>query len=155
MSKLSFRARQVDYGKRLPIYVNDELPDIGEYAAINRSVPQMPSGMEKEEEAEHHLQRALSAQQVFGSSSAQEYAIPTPQVKPVDAEKYECIYAADCPKVMTYIRMQPFCNELEYADYDCDAEDEVWLAASHIGVEPFESVMDRLEKATGYSINVL
>lgn len=155
MSKLSFRARQVDYGKPLPIYRSDELPDSSEVTNINRSVPQMPTGMEKEEEAEHHLQRALSAQQVFGSSSAQEYAIPTPKVKPVDADKYDRIYAADCPKYMTYIRLQPFGNEIEYADYDADVEDEEWLAAqTNCSVDCFESIMDRLEEATGYSNNV-
>lgn len=51
MSKLSFRARQVDYTKPLPIYLNHDLPDLQDFAAINRSVPQMPTGMEKDEEA--------------------------------------------------------------------------------------------------------
>jgi hypothetical protein len=51
MSKLSFRARQVDYSKPLPIYLNHDLPDLQDFAAINRSVPQMPTGMEKDEEA--------------------------------------------------------------------------------------------------------
>jgi hypothetical protein len=51
MSKLSFRSRQVDYTKPLPIYLNNDLPDLQDYAAINRSVPQMPTGMEKDEEA--------------------------------------------------------------------------------------------------------
>jgi hypothetical protein len=51
MSKTSFRPRQVDYTKQMPVYVNDELPDLQDYSTINRSVPQMPSGMEKEEES--------------------------------------------------------------------------------------------------------
>lgn len=104
MSKLSFRARQVDYTKSLPIYLNDEIPDVQEYAAINRTVPQMPSGMEKEEETEHHLQRALSAQQVFGISST-DYAIPTPKVE-IDNKKYDRIYNVECPIYKTYIRIQ-------------------------------------------------
>lgn len=51
MSKLSFRARQLDPAKPMPIYMAEELPDMPEYTAINRAVPQMPSGMEKEEES--------------------------------------------------------------------------------------------------------
>lgn len=51
MSKLSFRARQLDPAKPMPIYLAEELPDMPEYSAINRAVPQMPSGMEKEEES--------------------------------------------------------------------------------------------------------
>ena len=48
MSK--FRARALDACKPMPIFRADELPDLPDFAAINRAVPQMPSGMEKEEE---------------------------------------------------------------------------------------------------------
>lgn len=51
MSKVSFRARALDSNKPLPVYTEDELPDLAEYVPINRAVPQMPTGMEKEEEA--------------------------------------------------------------------------------------------------------
>lgn len=51
MSKLSFRARALDPSKPMPIYLAEEIPDLPEYSAINRAVPQMPSGMEKEEES--------------------------------------------------------------------------------------------------------
>lgn len=50
MSKLSFRARALDAAKPMPVYKSDEIPDLPDFAAINRAVPQMPTGMEKEEE---------------------------------------------------------------------------------------------------------
>ena len=50
MSKLSFRARALDATKSMPVYKLDEIPDLPDFAAINRAVPQMPTGMEKEEE---------------------------------------------------------------------------------------------------------
>lgn len=63
MSKLSFRARALDPSKSLNIHIAEELPDLTEYSAINRAVPQMPSGMEKEEESvsffSHHHRRQL------------------------------------------------------------------------------------------------
>lgn len=73
MSKLSFRARALDPSKSLNIHIAEELPDLTEYSAINRAVPQMPSGMEKEEESvsfffHHHrrqLGRAFSAAAIF------------------------------------------------------------------------------------------
>lgn len=105
MSKLSFRSRQVDYTKPLPIYHNNDLPDLQDIAAINRSVPQMPTGMEKDEETEHHLQRALSALQAFGATSSNEYAIPTPKVE-TDENIYNRIYKTECPKFKQYIRIQ-------------------------------------------------
>jgi len=50
MSKLSFRARQLDAYKAMPVYRSEEIPEVADVAAINRAVPQMPTGMEKEEE---------------------------------------------------------------------------------------------------------
>lgn len=50
MSKLSFRARALDAAKPLPVYRNKDLPDLTDCVSINRAVPQMPTGMEKEEE---------------------------------------------------------------------------------------------------------
>ncbi|VDM43045.1 unnamed protein product [Toxocara canis] len=49
-SKLSFRARNLDASKSMPVYVVDELPDLAECTPINRAVAQMPTGMEKDEE---------------------------------------------------------------------------------------------------------
>lgn len=49
-SKLSFRARNLDASKPMPVYVADELPDLSECTPINRAVAQMPTGMEKDEE---------------------------------------------------------------------------------------------------------
>lgn len=57
MSKLSFRARALDAAKPMPIYMTEELPDLPDYSAINRAVPQMPSGMEKEEECVSFLRK--------------------------------------------------------------------------------------------------
>ncbi|RNA23057.1 enhancer of polycomb -like protein [Brachionus plicatilis] len=163
MSKLSFRARQVDYSKPLPIYYNNEIPDLQDFAAINRSVPQMPTGMEKDEEAEHHLQRALSALQVYGTTTSNEYAIPTPNVE-IDNKMYESIYSVECPKQKQYIRIQPFSNDFDYPDYDADIEDEQWLKEYKNKLPDdftddlflfFENTMDRLEKAVGFSTNLM
>ncbi len=51
MSKLSFRARALDALKPLPVFRCEDLPDLHEYVSINRAVPQMPTGMEKDEES--------------------------------------------------------------------------------------------------------
>lgn len=51
MSKLSIRPRNLDACKFIPIYKCEEIPDLHDYASINRSIPQLPTGMEKEEES--------------------------------------------------------------------------------------------------------
>lgn len=53
MSKVSFRARALDATKPMPVYRAEEIPDLPDFANINRSVPAMPTGMEKEEETVH------------------------------------------------------------------------------------------------------
>ncbi|KAL1140417.1 hypothetical protein AAG570_000349 [Ranatra chinensis] len=139
MSKLSFRARALDASKPLPIYMSEELPDLPEYSAINRAVPQMPSGMEKEEECEHHLQRAI----VTG------LIIPTPEVTKVDdTTMYDRLYPPTYKQPRQLIRMQPFAMEEDYPDYDIDSEDEKWITMQKLDISPrkFEEMMDRLEK---------
>ena len=49
-TKLSFRARALDAVKPMPIYIQEDVPDLKDLATINRTVPEMPTGMEKEEE---------------------------------------------------------------------------------------------------------
>lgn len=50
MSKLWFRARALDAAKPLPVYRSRDLPDLSDLLSVSRTVPQMPTGMEKEEE---------------------------------------------------------------------------------------------------------
>jgi enhancer of polycomb-like protein len=50
MSKLSFRARALDTSKPIPVYRATDIADLTDVTAINRSVPLLPTGMEREEE---------------------------------------------------------------------------------------------------------
>ncbi|XP_076624633.1 enhancer of Polycomb [Colletes latitarsis] len=150
MSKLSFRARALDASKPMPIYMAEELPDLPDYSAINRAVPQMPSGMEKEEECEHHLQRAICTGLI----------IPTPEVTDLaDAEAYDKIYPADYKLPRQLIHMQPFAMEQDIPDYDMDSEDEKWVAVQSRKMDltplQFEEMMDRLEKSSGQTVVTL
>ncbi|XP_786911.3 enhancer of polycomb homolog 1 [Strongylocentrotus purpuratus] len=154
MSKLSFRARAPDPAKPMPIYTTDELPDLPDFSTTNRAVPQMPTGMEKEEESEHHLQRAISAQQVYGS--ANHLVIPTPEVLS-NQELYENLYEASYKQNRQYIHVQPLSMEQDIPDYDMDSGDERWLneeAKLFTDITPikFEIMMDRLEKGSGQRV---
>lgn len=55
LNKPLFRARAVDSSKQLPIYQKDEISGNKDFLGQNRSVPQMPTGMEKEEESVSYL----------------------------------------------------------------------------------------------------
>lgn len=149
MSKLSFRARALDPTKPMPIYLAEELPDLPEYSAINRAVPQMPSGMEKEEESEHHLQRAICTGLI----------IPTPEVLETDSEFYDRNYPADYKMSRQLIHMQPLGLEQDIPDYDMDTADEAWVTSQtrRLDLNPlkFEQMMDRLEKSSGQTVVTL
>lgn len=146
MSKLSFRARALDASKPMPIYMSEELPDLPEYSAINRAVPQMPSGMEKEEECEHHLQRAICAGLI----------IPTPEVNAISEAIYNKLYPPTFQVPKKLIHMQPFAMEQDIPDYDMDSEDEKWVSSHSktlgLNADKFEEIMDRLEKNSGHSV---
>ncbi|CAH1116786.1 unnamed protein product [Phaedon cochleariae] len=150
MSKLSFRARALDASKPMPIYMAEELPDLPDYSAINRAVPQMPSGMQKEEESEHHLQRAIVAGLI----------IPTPEVSDIPSKDfYDKVYPANYKQPRQLIHMQPFTMEQDIPDYDMDSEDERWLQSQtqKLDLSPlkFEEMMDRLEKSSGQTVVTL
>lgn len=50
LTKLSFRTKVLDPSKPMNIYIAEELPNLIDYSVFNRAVPQMPSGMDKNEE---------------------------------------------------------------------------------------------------------
>ncbi|KAM3681120.1 enhancer of polycomb homolog 1 isoform X2 [Ammospiza nelsoni] len=151
MSKLSFRARALDASKPLPVFRCEDLPDLAEYASINRAVPQMPTGMEKEEESEHHLQRAISAQQVYGEKR-DNMVIPVPEAES-NIAYYESIYPGEFKMPKQLIHIQPFSLDAEQPDYDMDSEDEIFVnkLKKRMDISPlqFEEMIDRLEKGSG------
>uniref|UniRef100_A0A914XL98 Enhancer of polycomb-like protein n=1 Tax=Plectus sambesii TaxID=2011161 RepID=A0A914XL98_9BILA len=154
MSKVSFRARALDASKQMPVFIADELPDLGEYAAINRAVAQMPTGMEKEEEMELHLQEAIAAQQStnVGVSSRENHVIPTPKVAPIPGTLYDELYPPQpAPSKNQLIKVQAALTiDKEQPEYDLDSEDDDWLRTKpYIGSNEFEQIMDLLEGASG------
>uniref|UniRef100_A0AAQ5XPV7 Enhancer of polycomb homolog n=1 Tax=Amphiprion ocellaris TaxID=80972 RepID=A0AAQ5XPV7_AMPOC len=154
MSKLSFRARALDASKPLPVFRCEDLPDLHEYASINRAVPQMPTGMEKEEESEHHLQRAISAQQVYGEKR-DNMVIPVPEAES-NITYYDSLYPGDYKMPKQLIHIQPFSLDTEQPDYDLDSDDEAFVIKlkkkMEISFLQFEEMIDRLEKGSGQQL---
>ncbi|KAH3705072.1 enhancer of polycomb homolog 1-like [Dreissena polymorpha] len=156
MSKVTFRARALDASRRMPVFKADDIPDLPDFATINRSVPQMPTGMEKEEETELHLQKALCAQQAYGSAEA--LTIPIPDVDDT-SERCDGLYRSDYKQPKQYLHLQAFGMDQEIPDYDMDSEDEGWLneQVKKMEITPvkFEEMMDRLEKGSGQQVVTL
>ncbi|CAH8522867.1 unnamed protein product [Heterobilharzia americana] len=153
MSKVSFRARQIDFNKPLPIlkHGSELFLEISENALVNRGVPQIPSGMEKEEENEHHFLEVIQALQLRADSDVK---IPVPEI--IDKEnEYKTVYPDGfcLPKQLLHIRTIVLSEE-EPVEYDMDSEDEEWFQRSDLGITPekFEYMIDRLERGCGQKV---
>ncbi|VEL06791.1 unnamed protein product [Protopolystoma xenopodis] len=153
MSKVSFRARQIDFNKPLPILTFDSelFSEISENALVNRGVPQIPSGMEKDEENEHHFLEVLQALQ---NHKSEDVIIPVPEI--VDQYASHAVLYPNGyvpPKQFIHIRTIVLAEE-EPIEYDMDTEDEEWLRKSDLAVSPdkFEAMIDKLERGCGQKV---
>ena len=129
-TKLTFRARTLDATKAMAIYRAEDLPELADSNAINRAVPAMPSGMEKEEESEKHLQDFLDAQSRNRDDPNYTPApIPVPEVLIEDnlADIYKKLYKSEYKPPRAYIHVQPFTADADQPAYDMDEEDEQFV----------------------------
>uniref|UniRef100_A0A4W5Q6D7 Enhancer of polycomb homolog n=1 Tax=Hucho hucho TaxID=62062 RepID=A0A4W5Q6D7_9TELE len=101
--------------------------------------------------SEHHLQRAISAQQVYGEKR-DNMVIPVPEAGS-NIAYYESLYPGDFKMPKQLIHIQPFNLDTEQPDYDLDSEDEVFVNKLKKKMEitslQFEEMIDRLEKGSG------
>ncbi|EHH64642.1 Enhancer of polycomb-like protein 1, partial [Macaca fascicularis] len=99
----------------------------------------------------HHLQRAISAQQVYGEKR-DNMVIPVPEAES-NIAYYESIYPGEFKMPKQLIHIQPFSLDAEQPDYDLDSEDEVFVnkLKKKMDICPlqFEEMIDRLEKGSG------
>ncbi|KAG1939587.1 enhancer of polycomb [Pimephales promelas] len=103
---------------------------------------------------EHHLQRAISAQQVYGEKR-DNMVIPVPEAES-NIAYYESLYPGDFRMPKQLIHIQPFSLDTEQPDYDLDSEDEAFVnklkKKMDVGALQFEEMIDRLEKGSGQQI---
>ncbi|KAJ3095955.1 Enhancer of polycomb-like protein 1 [Phlyctochytrium planicorne] len=149
----SLRSRKVDLKRSLPVLRWSECPDLDETSSLNRAIPAVATGVEKEEEEEHHLQVALNASHAGLSTSS--IVIPTPDASRL-FEGAERFYTPNFSQPKTLIKFSAQVEDTISCPYCLDEEDEAWLdtftkqADASIGVEPlsidgFESIMYTLE----------
>ena len=131
MSKLYFRSKALDIHRALPIYLSTSLPDISDSSTINRDVPEMPTGMEKEEESEKHCQMALVAQRTisnFCEHVSNQIIIPTPKFDVIQSYDIGSKNLEIKPSYLKYNLFEDLSPD-SLPDYDLDSDDESWLNA--------------------------
>eukprot|EP00049_Salpingoeca_infusionum_P004120 m.74967 g.74967 ORF g.74967 m.74967 type:complete len:611 (+) comp12425_c0_seq2:445-2277(+) len=163
MSSFRFRTKAIDNTKPMPIYRATEHPDIVvETAAVNRAVPSMPTGMEREEEEELHIKKVIDQQNRQGALAQSNIVIPVPEV--IHGTKlYQELYKPAYQLPAQYERQQllRFSKE-EPPGYDMDTDDESWLEQHNkscprkpLPVEGFERLISRIEEEYPISLDRL
>ncbi|XP_038654198.1 enhancer of polycomb homolog 1-like isoform X2 [Scyliorhinus canicula] len=106
---------------------------------------------------EHHLQRAISAQQVYGEKR-DNMVIPVPEAES-NIAYYESVYSGEFKMPKQLIHIQPFSLDAEQPDYDMDSDDEAFVnkLRKKMDITPlqFEEMIDRLEKGSGQQLVTL
>jgi len=169
-SKLTFRARTLDSSRPLAIYLAQDLPELVDLNSINRAVPALPTGMEKEEETEKHLQDILVAQ--GQGQVGNTMMIPTPESTSViptpgcstttlspTTTTYNKVYTTEWKQPRQYIHVQPFGPSQDLPDYDMDEEDIKFFQEElrdrrklEVSNLTFEDMIDRLEKNSAQNV---
>ncbi|KAJ3413108.1 Enhancer of polycomb-like protein 1 [Chytridiales sp. JEL 0842] len=120
----SLRSRKVDWKKPLPVLRWSECLDLDETASLNRAIPAMATGVEKEEEEEHHLQAALHANQAGVTQTS--VVIPTPDASQLfpDHDKY---YTPTFSLPKSLIKFSAQIEDCVACPYCMDEVDDEWL----------------------------
>ncbi|KAJ2482625.1 Enhancer of polycomb-like protein 1 [Coemansia sp. RSA 2131] len=143
-----FRARKVDFKRALPVYRASDLDDLDD--DDNRQTDTIETGVEKDEEAEHHLQAVISAAQAAatGSGPSKQMYIPTPDASRV-VDGYDERYPATFTCPTSLIRSSETVEESCAPTYCMDDEDAQWVEQSgSMTAAEFETAMEQLETLT-------
>nr|KAJ3421685.1 Enhancer of polycomb-like protein 1 [Polyrhizophydium stewartii] len=119
------RSRKIDNKKSLPIYHYHQALDLDETtASLNRTIPQVATGVEKEEEEEHHLQAALVA-----NHTHTQVVIPTPDASMlIPLSEYEALYTPTFQLPKSLIRFSTVVEDVIGCTYNLDEKDDEWIA---------------------------
>ncbi|ORX46532.1 hypothetical protein DM01DRAFT_1149873 [Hesseltinella vesiculosa] len=145
-----FRVKKLSPKHPLPIYKESQLPDLIDPAnIIQRAVPQVETGVEKEEEEEHDLQAAISAAQAAVTTGAKvETYIPTPDASNrIDNKLYTQLYKKKYKEPSTLIRFSSTVEESTGCPYVMDEEDDQFLKSTAMALseDDFEKLMWEFE----------
>ncbi|KAF7725248.1 Enhancer of polycomb-like protein 1 [Apophysomyces ossiformis] len=147
-----FRVKKLSPKHPLPVYKESQLPDLTDAANIQRAVPQIETGVEKEEEEEHDLQAAISAAQAAVTTGAKvERYIPTPNASNViNEDSYNSIYKRKYKEPSTLIRFSSTVEDSTGCPYVLDEVDEEFLKQYNknnetLTEDEFEKIMWQIE----------
>ncbi|KAF9198123.1 Enhancer of polycomb-like protein 1, partial [Haplosporangium sp. Z 27] len=159
-----FRNRKINNKQLLHVYRAVDIPDLDESVSLQRSIPQTETGVDKEEESEHHLQAAISASNLSTTTGeAKALYIPTPDASR-KIENYRDFYNRPFTEPSTLIRFSSTVEDCIGCPYNMDDEDDKWLkefnekrpdGEEKLDEDHFELIMWQFEKITNERVPYL
>ncbi|KAI8608846.1 enhancer of polycomb-like protein [Chytriomyces sp. MP71] len=122
---MALRSRKVDFKRRFQVLRFSEALDLDETVSLGRGVPAIKTGVDKEEEDEHHLRAALNANQA--GIEKQSVFIPTPDAsRPFN--EYEFYYKHDYLIPKALVKFSANMDDYLGCPYNLDEVDDAFLA---------------------------
>ncbi|KAL7268454.1 Enhancer of polycomb-like protein 1 [Rhizina undulata] len=148
-----FRTRKLSTKQSLAVLRENQIDSVDDDA--QRNIPQIETGVERQEEIEHHLQAAISASQAAAvGAKVTQIFIPTPDASEIPIKRYECLYPKKFSQPASYIRFSSTVEDCSGTAYCMSTEDEKYLeklnSMRRSGVpvcteDQFEFIMDQFE----------
>lgn len=151
-----FRVKRLKFDQSLTIHRQSDLPDFDDHVNGQRSAPQVETGVDKEEEEEHHLQAAISASHAaYTTGQESRLYIPTPDAsQTIDLKAYHKLYKSPNNNPSSFVKFSATVEDSIGCPYMMDEVDEDWLIAYNkahpdkkLSEDSFETIMWRLEAA--------
>ncbi|KAG4301260.1 hypothetical protein PCK1_002570 [Pneumocystis canis] len=148
-----FRQRKISIKAPLQIYRAAEIPDLDEEISLQRSVPLVETGVDKDEEDEHHLRTAIASKM---SPNVKQVYIPTPDASKM-VDDYDKLYKKTFVEPSTFIRFSTTVEDCEGCSYSMNEEDSDWLTKfndskrsreNYCSEDVFELIMNQFELLT-------
>ncbi|OAQ24114.1 hypothetical protein K457DRAFT_142208 [Linnemannia elongata AG-77] len=158
-----FRNRKINNKQLLHVYRAVDIPDLDETLNLQRSIPQTETGVDKEEETEHHLQAAISASNLSTTTGeAKALYIPTPDASR-KIDNYRDFYSRAFTEPSTLIRFSSTVEDCVGCPYNMDDEDDKWLKEfnekrgkdDRLDEDQYELIMWQFEKITNERVPYL
>ncbi|KAI9289568.1 enhancer of polycomb-like-domain-containing protein [Umbelopsis sp. AD052] len=153
-----FRVKRLKFDQSLAIHRQSDLPDLEDQLNGQRSAPQVETGVDKEEEEEHHLQAAISASHAAYTTGGQDSRlyIPTPDAsQTIDLKEFHRLYKTPFNNPSSFVRFSATVEDSIGCPYMMDEVDDEWLMTfnkSHpklvLSEDTFESILWRIESVS-------
>ncbi|KAJ3007808.1 UNVERIFIED_CONTAM: Enhancer of polycomb-like protein 1, partial [Siphonaria sp. JEL0065] len=121
---MALRSRKLDYKRRFSVFRWSECLDLDETVSASRNVANIKTGVDKEEEDEHHLRAALDANQAGVTNHSVVIPVPDASAKFKDYEKY---YSPTYQISKQYVKFSAQMDDYVGCLYCLDERDEEFL----------------------------